>query len=89
VVKSRATGEPGLGGTVNISELLINVVRFKRAGRRQLGLGPNGTEKVALVAARSTRTVILPAERQDLILPVILAEHGKPVPSPAMRAGQP
>jgi hypothetical protein len=40
VVKSRATGEPGLGGTVNISELLINVVRFKRAGRRQLGLGP-------------------------------------------------
>jgi len=33
VVKSRATREPGLGGTVNISELLINVVRFKRASR--------------------------------------------------------
>ena len=43
--KSHAVGEQGLEGTVNISELLINVVRFKRAIGDNFGSGQNGAEK--------------------------------------------
>ena len=75
-------------GTVNISELLINVVRFKRAIGDNFGSGQNGAEKGgSALRLRAARTEILPAERQDLTLPVIRAEHGKPVSAPI--AGKP
>jgi hypothetical protein len=47
-------------------------------------LGPKGTEngrRASKVAAHGQEA--LPAKRQDPTLPVIHAEHGKPVASPA------
>jgi hypothetical protein len=73
-----------LGGTTNRCEPTTNLVKAGQAKGADKP-GPKGTQSVAPLHIRSTRTRRLPGESWGLIHCVRQAEHGKPVSSPHPR----